>query len=433
MFTEKAVQSMIRRRWLIFAVLALAYFFVYFHRVTTTVMGGYFESDFHVGASSIALLSSLYFYAYAVMQLPSGILTDRWGPRRTIISIVLLAPVGILLTATAQDFNMVLLGRLLIGLGLAAVYVPVMRIFATWFQKDRFASLSGSLLAIGNFAGIVAAGPLALMTETFGWREVYLFIGLLTLAVAFLSYAIVRDRPEDLHLPSANEVHHYLADGELVEDPYDLDDVIESIPVKRALRMVFGGGKRFWPLAIWFFLIYGSVITYQGLWAAPFFRETLGWDVETAALTLSFIGIGIIVGAPVSGYLSDRILKSRKQVLMLGTAMYTLVWVSIWWLSGILTEPEQYMVLHFLFGFFGGFYVVSFAQIKELFPVAIVGTCTASLNIFPFAGAAIMQQLSAVFIGDHSVAAYQAVWFFVLFCLLISMVSLSFSMEKKTN
>ncbi len=167
-----------------------------------------------------------------------------------------------------------------------------------------------------------------------------------------------------------------------------------KIPMGEALKMTFGAGMRFWPLAIWFFFLYGSIMVYQGLWAGQFYHDILGWDKGTSGLVLTFIGVGMILGCPAAGYISDRIMKSRRKVLIIGTVVYTITWAIIWMTAGQITSTHAYMAINFAYGFFGGFFVVSVAQIKELFPISIVGTSTAALNIFPFAGGAILQQVS---------------------------------------
>jgi hypothetical protein len=135
-------------------------------------------------------------------------------------------------------------------------------------------------------------------------------------------------------------------------------------------------GVRRKPLSVWFFIMYGSIMVYQGLWAGPFFHDILGWDKDTYGLVLS------------------------KKVLIIGTGVYTIIWAIIWITPGQITRTEAYMAIDFLFGFFGGFFAVSFAQIKKLF--TIVGTSTAALNIFPFASGAILQQVSGLMLTTRS-------------------------------
>ena len=420
------VKKVLRYRWAVFGILALAYFFVYFHRVSSAVVSTEMQTTFGVStAASLGLLSSVYFYAYTVMQLPSGLLTDSWGPRRTVSIFTLIAAAGAILTGIASSFEQVIAGRLLIGAGVAMVYIPTMKILANWYRKNEFASLSGILLAVGNIGAISAAGPLALMSEALGWQQVFLILGVISLALAVAAFAITRDRPSDLNLPSIQEIEA-MEFGEPVSEAR----VMEKIPMVQALKMTFGAGMKFWPLAVWFFFMYGSIMVYQGLWAGPFYHDILGWDKATYGLVLTFIGIGMILGCPTAGYISDKILRSRKKVLIIGTMAYTITWAVIWITTGQITGMQAHMAINFVFGFFGGFFVVSFAQIKELFPITIVGTSTAALNIFPFAGGAILQQLSGLMLTSRSLESYQGLWLFMLICMVMATAAAFLSREK---
>jgi sugar phosphate permease len=422
---QSKVKKVLSYRWAVFGILALAYFFVYFHRVSTAVVSTDLQTTFGVGASSIALLSSAYFYAYTIMQLPSGILTDSLGPRKTVSIFTLVAAAGAILTGLASSFELVIAGRLLIGIGVAMVYIPLMKILAAWYRKNEFASLSGILLAVGNIGALSAAGPLALMSDALGWQQVFLMLGVVTLVLAVAAWTITRDRPSEMNLPSIQEI-----EAEEKGEPIPDAKTMEKIPLGKALKMTFGAGMKFWPLAIWFFFTYGSIMVYQGLWAGPFFHDILGWDKATYGLVLTFIGIGMILGCPIAGYISDKILKSRKKVLIIGTVVYTITWAIIWMTAGQITSITAYMAINFAFGFFGGFFVVSFAQIKELFPITIVGTSTAALNIFPFAGGAILQQVSGLMLTSRSLESYRDVWLFMLICMVIAMAAAFLSKEK---
>ena len=430
MTLEKSkVKKVLSYRWAVFGILAFAYFFVYFHRVSSAVVSTDLQITFGVStAASIALLSSVYFYAYTIMQLPSGLLTDNWGPRKTVSLFTLVAAAGAILTGIASTFETVIAGRLLIGIGVAMVYIPTMKILAAWYRKNEFASLSGILLAVGNIGALSAAGPLALMSDALGWQQVFIILGMITLVLAALVWMITRDRPSDMNLPSIQEIEA-MELGELAPEV----KTMEKIPMGRALKMTFGAGMKFWPLAIWFFFMYGSMMVYQGLWAGPFFHDILGWDRPTYGLVLTFIGIGMIFGCPTAGYISDKILKSRKKVLIIGTVVYTIIWAIIWMTAGHITSTETYMAINFAFGFFGGFFVVSYAQIKELFPISIVGTSTAALNIFPFAGGAILQQVSGLMLTTRSLESYQGLWLFMLICMIIATVAALLSKEKEPD
>ena len=421
------VKVVLSHRWAVFGILAVAYFFVYFHRMSTAVVSTDLQITFGVGMAAIALLSSAYFYAYAVMQLPSGLLTDSLGPRKTVSIFTLIAAAGAILTGIASTFEMVTAGRLLIGIGVAMVYIPTMKILAAWYRRNEFASLSGVLLAVGNLGALSAAGPLALVSSALGWQQVFIILGVITLVLAVLAWIIIRDSPLDITLPSIQEIESKET-GEPVSEAK-----MERIPMRKSLKMVFGAGMKFWPLAICFFFMYGTIMVYQGLWAGQFYHDILGWDKATYGLVLTFIGIGMIIGCPTAGHISDKILKSRKKVLVLGTMVFTVIWAIIWATTGQIINPEAHMAINFLFGFFGGFFIVSFAQIKELFPITIVGTSTAALNIFPFAGGAVLQQVSGLMLISKSLEAYQSVWLFMLVCMVIATLAALLSKEKVSD
>jgi len=396
----------------VFGILALTYFLVYFHRVSPAVLATDMQKSFGVGLTSIALLSSAYFYAYTVMQLPCGILTDRWGPRRTVCTFTALAALGAFVTALASTFEMVVAGRVMIGLGVAMVYVPTLKILSAWFHKDEFSSLTGILLTVGNIGGLAAAGPLAAMSEYAGWQRVFLALGVLTAVLTWLMWLLVRDRPRDVGLPDIG-----------------VDDREERVPVLVSLRMVFGSGMRFWPFAIIFFFMYGSLMVYQGLWGGPFFRDVLGWDKTTYGLSLTFVALGMIIGCPAAGMISDRVLRSRRKVLLIGTALFTMAWGIMWLAAGQVGEQWTYIALHFLFGFFAGWYVPIYGLVKDAFPRSISGTALAALNIFPFAGGAILQMVTGYMIVDNSLSEYRSVWLLMFAGMVVACICAVLSKE----
>jgi len=432
------VKRVLRYRWVVFATLAIIYFFVYFHRVSPAVMAKDLMTAFGVGAASIGLLGSVYFYAYALMQIPTGIMSDRIGPRKIVTIFTVVAAIGALLTGISTSFSGVVFGRLLIGIGVAVVYIPVMKVLAEWFRKNEFATGSGILLAVGNIGALSAAGPLAFLSANFGWQTVFVGLGVFTLVLAVLCYALVRDRPQEMGLPSIGEIEATEAVAShatsvspsttAAKEPrqYGLGESIKMILSERS----------FWPLAVWFFFMYGSLMAYQGLWAGPYFRDVLGWDKVMYGGLITLIGVGMVFGCPIGGYLADKVFKSRKKVLIVGTLVYTILWAVIWATAG---SPNTllYSVVYFLFGFFGGFFVVCYAQIKTLYPLSLAGTSTATLNFFPFFGGAVLQQVTSYVIasygtigGAYTLAGYKAAWLLLTVGMVIGTVCLFFTKER---
>lgn len=428
---ESKKKKVFSYRWLIFVVLAVAYFFVYFHRTTGGAISTTMQEAFGVGSAEIALLASAYLYAYTLMQLPSGILTDKFGPRKAASIFIILLALGSVLCAVAEpmdNFNMMIAGKFVIGIGAAVIYIPIMKVLAVWFKKDEFASMSGILLLVGNVGGIAAATPMVLMMDSLGIEVTYYVLAGITAVIGVLTYLFVRNHPSEMDLPSIEEIV-----AEETGEPIK-ESTSQRVPMMEALKMTFGSGMKFWPLAIWFFCMYGTIMLWQASQAGSFYGSIGGVDKSTYANFIMMVGIGMVFGCPLAGTLSDKVLKSRKKVLIVGTIVYTLVWCFIWLTAGkedIVSNSAIQYVVNFLFGFFGGFFVVSYAQIKELFPVGMAGTSTAALNLFPFAGGAILITIAGLVVTDKTLAQFQTIWAMAAILMIIACVCAFLSKEKE--
>lgn len=425
-------KRMLSYRWAIFAVLALAYFFVYFHRTTGGAISDTLQDFFGVGTASVALLASAYLYAYTLMQIPSGILTDKFGPRKAATIFIFLIAAGSILSAAsaaADNFTLMIVGKFIIGIGAAVVYIPIMKVLAVWYRKNEFASMSGILLLVGNVGGIAAATPMVLLMDGLGIQNTYIFLAVVTVVIAGLCWLIVRNHPSEMELPGIEDIV-----SEETGEP-----VTESTSAKmgtvEALKMTFASGRNFWPLAIWFFFMYGTIMLWQASQAGSFYKSVYGFSVGDAGIMVTMVGVGMVCGCPIAGRLSDRYFHSRKKVILIGTLVYTCLWGVIWatagkgHMDGIAIQG----VINFLFGFFGGFFVVAYAQIKELYPIAMAGTSTAALNLFPFAGGAILITIAGFMISDKTLAEFQNVWLMAFLMMVAACVCAFLSVEKGSD
>ena len=429
---EQSKKKMLSYRWAIFAVLALAYFFVYFHRTTGGAISQTLQDAFGVTSASVALLASAYLYAYTLMQIPSGILTDKLGPRTAASAFIALIAVGSILSALAvpaDNFNLMIAGKFIIGIGAAVVYIPIMKVLAVWFRKNEFASMSGILLLVGNVGGIAAATPMVIMMDALGIEMTYIVLAIITAAIAGLCYLVVRNFPSEKDFPSIEEIVSEETGEPITEKNTD------KIATADALKMTFTSGRKFWPLAIWFFALYGTIMLWQASQAGLYYQNVYGFSKSDAGMLLTMVGVGMVFGCPLAGRLSDRVLNSRKKVVIIGTLVYTVIWAVIWATAGN-QSMNSFMiqaVINFLFGFFGGFFVVSYAQIKELYPIAMAGTSTAALNLFPFAGGAVLITIAGFIVTDKTLAQFQTVWLMALVLMVIACICAFLSVEKERN
>ena len=427
METESIGKDILRRlsryKWAIFVTMVIAYFFVYFQRISVSVVGSDIVEE--VGGS-IGILSTAYFWTYTIMQIPSGLMADRFGPRTACSVFLLIASLGSFITFIGDQFWMMVLGKMMIAAGMAVVYIPLMKLISVWFPKHDFAVLNGIVIAVGNVGAIAASGPLDMLADAIGWRDVFLVLGLVTLALSALCVFIVRDHPSQRGLPSVEEVENRMNGTPVVESS------AAKMPVFKGLAVVASGGRRFWCCALAYFLVYGSIMTFQGTWAIKYFDSVYDFAFA-ASWMVTMVGIGKILSTVAIGTLTSRgILRSKRHTMILGTACFTAVWAVVFLLAGKVDSYWFWFVTSFLFGFFGGFMTLSFTQVKEWYPIAISGTAVSGMNIFLFLGASVCTSISSFVIGTtYSLENFSTLWGIMFVFSFVAMVLMVLSKEKK--
>lgn len=418
--TAADLHKSLRYRWFIFWCLAFGYVLVFFHRLCPAVVATDMMTDLRADGTLVGFLSSAYFYPYALMQLPTGLLADAWGPRRTITLFLCAACAGSVALGLAPSPTGALLGRLLVGLGVSTLFVCTLKILAEWFSIKEFATMTGLLMAMGGVGSLSAATPMALVSSWIGWRMSFILVGGLTALLALLVWRIVRDRPADLGWPSAAE--HAASHA-------------APIPLLAGVRQVVTT-PAFWPLAIWFFCKYGIFTAFAGLWGGPYLMQVYGVSKGQAGGILSLVAVGMIVGSPLLGKVSQQLLKGRKPTLMVASAVVVALTACLAFATDRLTLP-QLGLLFFGFGIFASaIAVVGFTSARELFPSAIAGTCFGLLNLFPFAGGAVLQPLLGAILESQgrvgqafTVAGYQRAFLVLFISALVAFTASLFVRE----
>ena len=368
-----------RFRWLIFSILALAYLFVYFHRLSLSIVADNLVKDFNTSAGTMGLLGSIYFYCYAAMQLPAGLLSDSVGPRRTVTWFLVAASVGSILFGLAPNIETAFVGRILVGFGVSMVFIPTMKILSQWYYPHEFASMAGILNAVGGAGVMAATWLLAMMTVAFGWRLSFELIGGCTFVIAALAWLIIRDRPQDKGWPAI---------GDLAAQSGTPPAATQPIPLLAGMRQVVGN-RHFWPLALWFFFDCGIFFGFGGLWGGPYLMHVYGLSREAAGAVLSMIAWGMIIGSPLLGYVSDRVLKSRKKPFIVCNTILVFEMGALYFFPNSLSLPLLYVAFFVFAVCASSIVVIGFTSTKELFPVAIAGTSVGTVNLFPFLGGAV--------------------------------------------
>lgn len=365
-------------RWVSLITLWCVYFFVYFDRVAPAVVAPELVKEFSISAASLGVLAGAYFYPYALMQIPSGLLSDFIGPRKAVTIFFTIAGVGTLIFGLSESFGMAIFGRVLMGMGVAVVYLPIMKIQAAWWKPQDFAMLTGILLTIGNLGALGAAGPLAALVDATGWRTSFYLLAGVTVILAAATYILVRNKPQDMGLPSIQEVENFSAPG--------MDAKLR--PGQALKYAIFN--RNFPLLGLYIGLMYGPFMAFQGLWAIPYMMDVLNLAKVDAGWAISFWAIGMVIGCPIWGIISDKIIKARRPVIVIGGVLHTIGWVYI-----AMNPAGWSMVTISIFctymGATGGSYVVSHAQMGESVPRAVVATAIGAFNVFSFVYGSFLQ------------------------------------------
>ena len=416
------LQKALRYRWLIFWILALGYILVYFHRLCPAVVAEDMRRDLEAGGSLLGFLGSAYFYPYALMQLPAGLLSDSWGPRKTITLFFCVAFAGSVMLGLAPNVYVAIIGRTLVGIGVAMLFVPTLKVLAEWFRIKEFAMMTGILMAMGGIGSYAAATPLAYISTWIGWRQSFVLVGAFTLVLGILVWAFVRDRPSAMGWPSP------AADTS--------GKPAETMSLGRGIKRVLSE-PRFWPLAVWFFFTCAIFFSFIGLWGGPYLMQVYGLTKPQAGHILSLAAIGMILGSPFLSWLSNRVFRSRKPVLIMGSVFMVAVTGVLYLFTSRIPLPFYYLICLIVGIFSGAMVTIGFTTNKELFPVSIAGTATGLVNFFPFAGGAVFQVVLGVVLerqglnvqGGWLLAGFQQGLLVLFLCAAVALVSSLFLKE----
>lgn len=353
--------------WIMWGLATLFYCYEFFLQVSPNVMVKDLMLAFNLNAAQMGYLSTSYYVAYAAMQLPVGMLLDRFGTRKPLTVAVLLCALGALLFGYASVFWVAALGRFIIGFGSAFAAVSCLQIASQWLPLNRFALVTGLLLTIGMMGAWGGQAPLGMLIQVLGWRETMLVFGLIGVVLAVIVLLVIRDK-DSLHNSPDRLVPPGFFSG--------LRHVVHN--------------KQMWVVAIYGGLMFLSIPGFAGLWSVSFFSHSYHLPQTTSAFVVSMIFIGFAVGAPFLGWLSDRIC-ARKPPMYIGSvgAFFTICFILYGPMVGIYTAGT----LFFIFGFFCSGFLPAFSVARELNPPETSGTALGFINTLNTAGGMLAQPI----------------------------------------
>ena len=382
---QARVRALERRRWIVWAPVALAFLAAYFHRTATGVVADSLMRDFAIErAAELGVLSSIYFYTYAAMQLPAGILADFWGPRRSITMALVIATGGAVLFGASESMAALYAGRFLSSVGVGLLFVNLIKIHADWFRLREFGTMGGLTVLVGNSGSMLAATPLAFVVEAFDWRAAFYIIAAYSLAMAVVCWLAIRDRPADVGLPS-------IAAVEEREGGSPAATVTARDSVAACIGSVLGN-RYTWPPFLSAIAIYAVFMSFLGVWGVPYFMQVYGMSRVDASNLMLLVVAGNMVGGLLVGFFSDR-LGYRRLPFTVATAFFLAVWLTLTvWNGG---KPPVWAVypIALAIGLGVSGITISVACVREVNPPHMTGIAAGFTNSGPFVGAALMQPI----------------------------------------
>jgi sugar phosphate permease len=404
-------------RWVVWSVLILAYLVVFFHRLALGVVREDLTLAFGISATTFGNLGATYFYAYTLMQIPSGVLADSLGARKTVAYGTLLAAGGSILFGVSPTIGWAFAGRLLVGIGVSVVLIAILKILSQWFPEDQFATMSGLTAFMGNVGGMIAQTPLALMLVWFTWRTTFAGIGIVSVIIALLCYVLVRNTPQEMGLPPVNG--HEMKNTGIKKDPPLTSSLKDSL--LSAIKNPYT-----WPSFFVFMGVFGAYVSMTGSWGNSYLQDVYGYSPTAAANRLVLVILGHALGCIVIGKLSDR-MKRRRRPMALFVTLHLLTWAMLLFWNGGMPPVQVLPIIFFLMGFGSSAVILGWSCSKDVNDPAVSGIATSIVNMGGFIGAAILPVIIGAVIDRYSVqmtsaALYQRAYLFCFAAVVISLL-----------
>jgi len=340
------------------------------------------RAAFAVSAATLGALSAIYSYCFAAMGLPGGSLADSLGPRRTLSPGGLSMSAGSVLFGLAPGFGVAFAGRLLVGLGASVILIAGLRLAAEWFGPGEFGTISGAAQGVGSIGALAGTTPLALLVEQIGWRQGFVTIGAVTAVLAVACLLTVRDRPVRV---AASGARSRGTEPGLREILRGIPSVLVN-PHSWTLGLISGG-------------IYGGFAAFVGLWGVPYLTQVYELPRVRAANLVGLAALGLLVGAPLIGWLSDRVHRRRLPLLVV-SGLNVFTWLAL--VGPAMPIAAGFLpLICFLIGLGSSVVVLVFAAIREVNDPRYVGVALGFHNVPAFLSFGVMQWVTGLVLDRY--------------------------------
>lgn len=387
-------------KWFGYILGNVAFVFAFFHRLNMAVLSPDIIQTFAISNTLLGLMSGMYFYAYSSLQPIVGILVDKWKPRKVLILFLFLMSLGTLIFAYSPNLPLLFLGRFLIGVGSAGIFIPVSWMITKYFDYSKRGTLFSIFVFTGNIGAVLATSPFEKFVSIYKWRNVLGIIAAITFFLTLLIYLFVRNDN------SISEEKDSFNNKKMKGNWFIVLRNTLKIPIIR--------------YSLCTFLNYGSIISLQGLWAIPFLMSVYGFEKNTASNFIILIPIGVMIGTLFFAKINDT--KYNKYVFFMAMFLSALIYLMFAIFSNKLSN-NIITIMFFLIGFFQGTIPFIFKLYSFFLPKKTYGTSLGIVNVFPIILCALFQYFTGFLfdiLKDNSLMSYKVYFFFLFFALTIA-------------
>ncbi|MFC7395026.1 MFS transporter [Scopulibacillus cellulosilyticus] len=380
-------------RWVVFTSVLVTYLLIVSQRTAPGLISDQLMKDFHVSAATIGLLTSIQFLAYAGLQIPIGILSDRFGPNFFLIIGALLDGLGTLIYSLATNEMILPIARLLVGIGDATMWVNLVLILSQWFKAEEFVGLLGLAGMTGSLGFLTATVPFSAFIALTGWRPPFFTAGLLIFLCGILLYFVLVKKPKQMFKDNSVKSKSARKNNLKRENTFML------------LRRIFSH-RQAWATFLCHFGLVGTYVGFIGSWAVPYGMNVYGMT-RSGASQLIMIGlIGALIGAPMGSWFSKRFGSIKRPYTIVHFITF-LCWIAFLLFNG---KPPFFMliILFLIIGFGNGASALTFAVVRKSFDIKEVGVVSGFANTGGFLSAVLLPSLFGKVL-DHFHAAPSSV------------------------
>lgn len=407
---------------MMWALAATFYFYDYLLQVSPSAMKPELMLSLAKHAEDFGSLSAYCLYAYGLMQIPAGVLLDKYGPRRIITIASGLCAIGSIIFAASLTLWQAKVGRLLIGAGAGFALLTCLKIASQWFPRNRYAFMTGLTVTVGFLGAAVGLSSVAEIVAALGWRESMYWGGVVGLVISVLLWLVVRDKKEPINTANSGET------------------LAQKQNIIQGLTLIMKS-KQTWIASLFAGLMFVPTLAFGGLWGIPFLQEAHGFNRATAGQCASLIYIGFMLGGAFWGFLSDYFRRRNAPMILANICLLAVTLVVIY-AQGLPLLAMQSLL--FSLGFFGSAFILAFAVIAEISPTHLAATASGFANALNTLWGALAQPLigkvldmtvkAPIIMGGEqvfSLAEYQQAFIALPVCLVISFVFLLFLKETR--